>query len=187
MATWTGWEVQFFNAARILNTPPNQRFLTAWAAHATSPTCGNNPIDLSVSTGGSSNCANGTGIHPHTMRYPTHSQAASAFDIEIHQSWAHAILQALDSGNPFQVKNYSDVGSALVSWGSVHFFDWYMAQMQAGSGGGSGGGGIAPQTHRAWSDLQRSVDKRLPAALHAAEKASLAALRATSRARKVRH
>lgn len=187
MATWTGWQIQFFNAANILNTPPNQRFLSAWASHATSPSCKNNPIDLSHARSGSSNCAKNTGINPWTQRYTSHGNAAAAFDAEIHAAWAHAILSALNSGNPFQVKNYSDVGSALVSWGSVKMFNWYMGQMQSGSGSGSGSGGVAPQTHRAWSDLQRSIDKRLPAALRSAEKASLAALRASGRARKVRH
>ena len=187
MATWAGWEIQFFQAANILNTPPNQRFLSAWAAHATSPGCTDNPIDLSVPRGTSTNCTKNTGVNVWTQRYASHGQAAAAFNLEIHEPWARAILQALNSGNPFQFKGYNAAVSALVSWGSVKFANWYSQQMQAGQGSGSAGGGVAPQTHRAWSDLQRSIDKRLPAALRRAERANRAALTAAGRARRVRH
>ena len=186
MATWSGWEIQFFNRAHILNTPPNQRLLTAWANHATSPNCANNPIDLSIAVGGSSHCHANTGIHHWTMRYGSHGDAASAFDTEIHQAWAHALLSALNSGNPFQVANWNDVVSVFVSWGSVSMSNWYFNQFQTSGGGGGGGGGKGARAHHGWTDLRHSINHNMPKALRASEQHTSAALRALSKARKVR-
>ena len=188
MTTWSGWQIQFFAAAKILNTPPNQRFLTAWASHATSPGCHNNPIDLSVSVTGSSRCHRNTGIHPYTFNYDTHGHAAHAFSLEVHEAWARALLSALNSGNPFQVANWNDVVSVLVSWGSVEFSKWYFDQMQSSSGGGGGGtgGGGSGSAHGGWKHLRRVVNQHMPKALRTSERNTAAALRSISRSHKVR-
>jgi len=185
VATWSGWIAQFLNAANILNTPPNQRFLSNWASHASAPTCRYNPIDLSEPASGSANCVKPAGNFPWIQRYSSHASAAQAFNRQIHTPTASVIRAALDSGNPFQFKDWQDVVGQLRQWPSVDFASWYLAQMTGTGSGGSSGGALAPQTHKAWSDLQRAVDKRLPAALRQADHAARAALRATGRARKV--
>lgn len=55
-------------------------------------------------------------------------------------------------------------------------------------GGPSGGGGVlkAPHALSGWKALRRSVNKGMPEALHASQKARRAALRSLARARKVR-
>ncbi len=183
MATWSGWEAQFLHAAGLLDTPPNRRFLDAWAKNATH-NCVNNPIDLSEPMPGATNCANSTGVLPHVKRYTTHTQAANAFKFELLYPWADAIRQALDSGNPYQFKGADQVVSDLISWGSVKYANVYAA---ATAGGGGGGGGGAAGIHKGWADLQRSLSKhRLGVKLHATNRMDAATLRALRRARKVR-
>lgn len=187
MPTWNGWQSQFLHAAGILETPPNLRFLNNWASHATS-NCKNNPIDLTHRTTGSTNCAKATGVFPQYQTYSSHARAASAFAWEVKYDPFQALFNALDSGNPFQVANPSDVGSVLVSWGSVKFFNWYMAQIQSGGGGGGGtGGGDGPGAHKGWVNLRRSVNHKMPKSLHASERNIQAALRSLGHAHKVKN
>lgn len=186
MPTWSGWIIEFLQRAGILNTPPVQRFMSQWAAHAPG-SCRNNPVDLTKAVPGSSRCGATVGGFGRSQNYSTHAQAATAFREQVRTDWVRPLLDALNTGNPFDISNRDPVVKVLERWGSPQFAAWYQAANSDGTTGGSRSGGVAPQTHRAWSDLQRSVDKRLPKALHAAEKASLAALRAAARARKVRH
>jgi hypothetical protein len=187
VATWSGWEAQFLRAAGILNTPPNQRFLTNWASHASAPNCRDNPIDLSEKASGSANCVKPAGDFPWIQRYSSHASAAQAFNRQIHTRFASVILAAMQSGNPFQFKDWQDVAGQLRQWPSINFATWYIGQMQGGGSGGGGGGALAPQTHKAWSDLQRALNSRLPSSINSAQRASRAALRAAGRARRVRH
>ena len=176
MATWTGWENQLLNAAGIIVTPPNRQLLDLWAKNALT-SCRNNPIDLSHNVSGSTQCGALPGIFAHARNYTTHAKAASAFDQEIHASFAAQLLKAMDTGNPFQVKYASDVASVFVSWGTDKMLNAYLnAAGAGGGGGGGGGGGIAPRTHKAWGDLQRSVNTHLPAAINHAAKVNAATL-----------
>ena len=45
----------------------------------------------------------------------------------------------------------------------------------------------APQAQRGWKDMQRSVNRKMPNALHQSQRLRKTALRQLSRARKVRH
>src|SRR4051812_6794518 len=100
--TWSGWIIQFLNRASILNTPPNQTFLSEWARHAPG-SCKNNPIDLTTAVSGSSRCGDTVGGFGRSQNYGTHAEAAHAFSIQMHTSWVRPLLAALNSGNPFQV------------------------------------------------------------------------------------
>ncbi len=186
MATWSGWESGFLHAAGLIDTPPNKRFLDGWAANA-NHNCGNNPIDLSEPMPGATNCANNSGVLPKVKRYQDHTQAANAFKFELLYPWADDIRKALDSGNPYTYADTDRVVSDLVSWGSTKYANVFKAAVSGSGGGGGGGkGGIAPHTHKAWLDLQRSLNSRLPATLNHAARTDAAALRELSRTRKVR-
>jgi hypothetical protein len=186
VATWSGWQAQFLRRAGIIVTPPNMNLLTLWSQNA-HRSCRNNPIDLTHPLGGSSNCGASTGIFPHEQNYTSHAQAATAFSDEIHMPFAKALLDALNSGNPFDVAHPSPVGSVFVSWGSPAMLNAYLNH-GSGSGGGSGGGGgtKASHTHTGWHDLRRSVNHNMPKSIRHSVKLTNAALRALGHGRKVR-
>ena len=185
MSTWSGWQRQFLNAAGIIVTPPNMDLLTQWSQH-THRQCVNNPVDLTHRESGSSSCGSSTGIFPTEYTYSTHAHAASAFAWEIHQAFAKALLDALNTGNAYQVAKPSPVASVFVSWGSPAMADAYLNQAQGGSSGGGGGGSTkAPHTHSGWHDLRRSVNHNLPTSLRHSSKLTAAALRALGHGRKV--
>jgi len=187
MATWSGWQNQFLLAAKIINTPPNRDFLTEWAKHASSPQCRDNPIDLHVKVGGSTNCDKPAGFTNWTQAYTTHAHAASAFAQQVNSNQFAAILDTLGTGNPWQDPGYQQVHKALLAWPSVNFAAWYLNKMTGGSGGGGGGGGgKAARAHSGWNDLRRTVNHKMPKALSASQRNTNAALRSLSHARKVR-
>ena len=187
MPTWSGWQNQFLNAASILITPPNRTFMNEWANHAPG-TCKNNPIDLSHSVSGSTRCGDTVAGFGRTQNYPSHTAAAHAFTLSVDTDWAQPIKAALNTGNPFQIDNRAPVIAALRRWGSTQFANWYAnANSDGTGGGGGGGGGIAPHTHKAWVDLQRTINKRLPSSLRKVDQANRATLRAVSRGSKVKH
>lgn len=187
MPTWSGWIIQFLNAAHTLNTPPNQTFMSEWASHD-HPSCKNSPITLSTKVTGSSNC--GATVTPmgHTQQYSTHQQAAHAFNLQIHVPVVNDILKALDTGNPFQISNRDPVVTALHTWGSPGFAQWYKnATGQGGTGGGGGVSGRAPDIMTAWRQLQHSINKDLPHAVKQSRRMTQEALRELHRSHKVRH
>lgn len=186
MATWSGWQNEFLLAARIIETPPNRNFLTDWAAHASSPQCARNPIDLWRKVGNSTDCDHPAGFPHWTQAYKTHANAATAFAYEVNLPQYAAILDTLGTGNPYQDTGYKNVHAALLQWPSVNFAAWYLAKM-SGTGSGSGSGtGQGAHAHKGWQDLRVVVNHRMPAALRQSEKHTAAALRAISRGRKVR-
>jgi len=187
MSTWPGWENEFLTAANIndgITTPPNRQLLTEWANH-TSTNCGRNPIDLSVSTAGSRNCAKLPNLTERAQRYPTHAQAAQAFNREIHQSWAANLLKAMNTGNPYQVKDPQLVADVFTAWGSLKMYTSYLAT-QAGSAGNPGSAGASTGAHKGWSDLRKTINHTLPGHAAAAHKLTAAALHRLERASKVR-
>lgn len=122
-----------------------------------------------------------------TQQYNTHQQAAHAFDLQIHVPVVSNILTALDSGNPFQINDRAPVVTALETWGSPGFAQWYKNATSDGTTGGSGGSsGRAPHTHSGYHDLQHVMEKRIPAALRDSGKLTTAALRHLGRAHKVK-
>ena len=186
MSTWADWQNEFLLAAGIIDTPPNRDFLTEWARHASSPQCRDNPIDLHAKVGGSTNCDHPAGSPNWTQAYTSHAHAASAFKAQIHSPFASVILAALQSGNPWQLKDWQDVVGQLRQWPSVNFATWFESNHSGGGGGGGGGGGKAARAHSGWSDLRRTLNKHLPKALRTSQHNTAAALRSLSRSRKVR-
>lgn len=185
MPTWADWKNQLLKAAGILPTPPIYTFMDEWAGHDKNP-CANAPITLSAFVSGATRCGATVTDFGYTYKYPSHAAAARAFDIQIHNTKAKALLDALNSGNPFQGVDRAPVVSVLKHWGSPSFATWYEnATADGTTGGGSGGGGVAPHTHKAWHDLQRTINKRLPAATRHVSEANRATLRALSHGSKV--
>lgn len=185
-ATWSGWIIQFLNRANILNTPPNQTFMTEWAKHAPG-SCKRNPIDLTKAVSGSTRCGNTVGGFGRSQNYPTHAAAAQAFNLSMHTAWVKPLLDALNSGNPFQIGDRSKVVAVLNRWASPSFASWYAtATTSGGSGGGGGGGGKASHAHHGWADLRHTVNHNLPKALRTSGHNTSAALRALGRGRKVK-
>jgi hypothetical protein len=185
VATWSGWIIQLLNRANLLNTPPNQTFMSEWAKHA--PTsCHNNPVDLSHAVAGSSRCGDTVAGFGRSQSYGTHAEAAHAFALQIGTDWVKPLRDAINSGNPFQIADRAPVVAVLKRWGSVSFADWYATAQAGGSGSGGGGGGSrASHTHKGWTDVRRSTNQRWPAALRKAHKLNRAALRSLGRVHKV--
>lgn len=186
MATWSGWQNQFLLAAKIIETPPNRDFLTEWARHASSPQCARNPIDLHQKVGGSTDCDHPAGFPAWTQAYTTHAHAATAFADQVNSNQFAAILDTLGTGNPWQDPGFENVHKALLAWPSNNFAAYYLNRMQGGSGSGSGSGGKAARAHVGWNDLRHTINHNMPKALRSSEEHTRAALRALSKARKVR-
>lgn len=186
MSTWSGWIIQFLNRANILNTPPIQTFMSQWAAHSPG-SCKNNPVILSTKVSGSSNCGATVAGFGRTQNYGTHAEAAHAFSIQMHTAWVKPLLDALNTGNPFQIGDRSKVVAVLRRWGDEGFADWYANATTDGTTGGSGsGGGKAGAAHSGWTDLRHTVNHNMPKALKTSQHNVHAALRALSKGRKVR-
>ena len=186
MSTWSGWIIQLLNRANILNTPPIQTFMSEWASHSPG-SCKNNPIVLSTAVSGSTRCGDTVAGFGRTQNYATHAGAAHAFSIQMHTDWVRPLLNALNTGNPFQIGDRSKVVAVLRRWGDEGFADWYANATNDGqTGGGKGGGGKAARAHSGWNDLRRTVNHRMPKALRTSERNIHAALRSLSHARKVR-
>lgn len=186
MATWSGWQNEFLLAAKIIETPPNRQFLSDWAAHASSPQCRNNPIDLHHKVGGSTNCDHPAGFPYWTQAYTSHAHAAAAFAAQVNSSQYAAILDTLGTGNPYQDPGFQNVYAALKAWPSNNFAAWYLNKMQGGGSGSGGGKGKAAHAHSGWQSLRKTFNRNMPSALRKSEKHTAAALRAISRGRKVR-
>lgn len=184
MSTWTGWQDDFLNAAAIIVTKENRNFLTQWAGHANSPSCKRNPIDLHHQEPHSTDCVKPAGFSWWTQSYASHATAAEAFSVQVNTGEFAAILDTLGTGDPYTDPGYKDVVKALKAWGSTLFAEWFRHHIEGSS---KGAGAIAPRTHRAWHDLQKSVNHNLPHALREAHKLNRAALRELRRASRVRH
>lgn len=186
MTTWAGWQNEFLLAARIIDTPPNRDFLTEWASHASSPQCRNNPIDLHAKVDGSTNCDRPAGFTAWTQAYPSHADAASAFAQQVNAGQFAAILDTLGTGNPWQDSGFQAVHDALLQWPSVNFAAWYLAKMQPPYSGGGGGGLKAARAHGGWKDLRHTFNVVLPTSVRTSDRNCAAALRSTSKGRRVR-
>lgn len=186
MPTWTGWQNQFLNAAHIIVTPPNRTFMTEWAK-LEGGSCKNNPVDLTHSVNGSTRCGATVGGFGRTQNYPTHAGAAHAFSLQMRTSWVKPLLDALNTGNPFQIGDRSAAVAVLNRWASPTFATWYANATTDGTTGGSGGGGgKGAKAHSGWADLRHSVNHNMPQALKHSKQHTDAALRSLSRARKVK-
>lgn len=185
MPTWSGWVNQFLTAGGVIITPPNRTFMEAWAAHAPG-SCQNNPVDLSQAVAGSSRCGDTVAGFGRSQKYGTHAEAARAFHLQLHTDWVKPLLDALNTGNPFQIGDRTAVVDAIKRWGSPAFAKWYANATTSGtSGGGGGGSGSPAHAHGGWNDLRHTVNHGMPKTLRHSHRNIEAALRALSRARKV--
>lgn len=188
-STWDGWQADLLRAANIIVTPPNMEFLSGWHQHAHSPGCDGNPIDLSKTETGSGNCAANTGVGAwgtHTQHYATHASAGRAFDTQMHTAWVKPLLDALNTGNPFQIGAALEdqVVSVLFSWGSSEWAQAYDKQYKGAVTSSSGGS--STDIHHGWTSIRRSLNRTWPKRLHSSQRNVHAALRAVSHSRKVR-
>jgi hypothetical protein len=180
------WVIAFLNRANVINTPPNQTFLEQWASQS-GGSCKNNHVDLSQAVAGSTRCGDTVGPFGRSQNYATTGEAAHAFSIQMHTAWVKPLLDALNTGNPFQIGDRSKVIAVLNRWGSTTFANWYANANSDGTTGGSGGkGGKAARAHGGWNDLRHTINHNMPKALRSSERHTHAALRALSKARKVR-
>lgn len=179
------WYIEFLQDAALNTSNVNQQFLIEWHKHATT-NCKNNPIDLSVSQGRSSNCAVTSNPHRTAQTYKVFNDTYIAFEQQIHSGDFPHLLAALQHRNVFAVKDTGAVADDLDAWGSASFASRYRAIASAGvTGPGSGPSGDA-QTLRGWHDLQRSVNRHMPEALRSSQRSRKVALREAARASKVR-
>jgi hypothetical protein len=182
VATWTGWEAEFLTAAQVPNTAENRLFLDEWAAHAET-NCRNNPIDLSAQTAGASNCHALPAVTARAQNYTTHGNAAHAFFVETHRASSTALINALESGDPFTVNNTGSVAANLTAWGSQTFAQFYFNQTAGQRGGGVGN---TTDALKGWKHMRKSFNHHMPDALNYSERQGVRALHSLARARKVK-
>lgn len=182
MSVWANWQADLLTHAGVPDTAANRRFLTDWHSHAET-NCRNNPVDLSVPSAGASNCRSLPGITEKAQNYATTGDAVHAFYLQVRGSFAQNIRRALESGDPYTVSYTGKVAEDLTAWGSQTFAHWYFnATVNAP---GRGGGIQDGDALRGWADLQRSINRNMPKALHDSANLTRHALRALSRGRKV--
>src|SRR5215472_7936490 len=186
MATWNGWQEQLLTAAKLPTAESTQNFLYDWSQHATSD-CRNNPVDISHAATGATNCHKLTKTRT-AKKYVSHAQAATAFSAQIHSGNFPSLLAALKTADPYQSPDAAGVAADFSKWGSAAMATYYTNHASTGSGSGSTGGGDGSfaHAHNGWTDLQHSINDNMPAALRASQRNTSAALRALSKARKVR-
>ena len=83
------------------------------------------------------------------------------------------------------MNNTGIVAEELTAWGSEKFAQRYFAETVGAPG--RGGGVVDTDALKGWSDLQRSVNRHMPEALHHSSQQTALALRLLGRARKVKH
>lgn len=159
MATWTGWQSQLLGAAGLPTGSNNHTFLTEWSTNANRYACANNPVDISHSVAGSSNC----GQLPSSkiaQRFGSHGAAARAFTAQINSGDYTHLHAALKADDPYAASRANGVALDLERWGSTKWQAVYVQRTGAGGGVGGGGGGgsngIAPNTLRGLHAVKRS-------------------------------
>lgn len=183
MSTWSGWQSQLLNRAGFAVTPGNSDFLTDWGK-AEASSCKANPVIISWPLKGSTRCKP-LGIRSlYVQNYTSHAQGASAFDQQLRQDNYTHLIAAFHTGNPYNLTDTKAKGvyDDLLRWGAYTMARNYaLATFDSAVPGAN-----SPRAHGGWADLQRSVNRNMPAALAASRRNTRAALRSLSRARRVR-
>lgn len=182
MSVYSGWQHDLLGAASLPDTAANRRFLNAWHANAESD-CSLNPIDLTDRNDHSHNCKQTGFVGRSYQRYDDRVWTRTAFYAQITSGKYPHLRAALRSGNPYTVTDYVAVTDDIGKWASQTFSNIYLDVMRSG---GPPPTLKAPQALRGWGDIQRAVNRHLPAALHASQQHRHAALRELRRARRVR-
>lgn len=189
MATWSGWIQQFLSAANFPNTDGNRTWLSEWAQNANT-NCRNNPIDLSRKQGGSSACSKLTDSRT-AQNYTSHAQAAAAFINQINSGNFPNLLAGMKAGDPFARATLPAVLGDLLTWGSSQWEKHLENEFGVTPGGGGIGGGgnftpTATNVYKSWGDIQTSINRNLPTALHRITVSQTALLRTLAHKRRVR-
>lgn len=182
MSYWSSFPSDLLGEAKLSVGLDAIQFMFDWNYNASSD-CGNNPVDISHFQVGSTDCRKLT-VTRTAQNYPSHQAAAAAFSREIHSGRFPDLLGALQTAHPQSYSNPSGVAQDLKHWGSPKMAAYYLSIATAAAGPPPTL--KAPQALRGWSDLQRSVNRHMPAALRASQHARNAARRELRRAGKVR-
>lgn len=185
VSVYTGWKPDLLSTDNFPETTGNLRFLTEWHANADS-SCGLNPIDLTAKNTGSSNCKGAALPYRPNAHYQTYSDRSwtrTAFYAQITSGDYPNLRAALRAGHPYKVADYGAVAQDIGMWGSSTFADVYLREMESG---GPPPTLAAPQALRGWADMQRSINRHLPAALHDSARLRAHAQRQLARIGKVR-
>lgn len=183
---WVGFQAEFLTAANLPTDEAVQSFLYDWHSHASS-NCANNPIDVSRSASGATNCHKLTSTRT-AKAYTSHAQAASAFARQINSGAFPHLLAALKAPSPYNVADPAAVASDLVKWGSKAFATYYGSTATTTGSGGGGGGGITGQTprgHHGFADMQKALAHTMPTKLRRAHIIRQRVLRKLGAPRKV--
>lgn len=182
MGAWDGFTTDLLGAAGLSKAKMTVQFMFDWNTAASSD-CNNNPVDISRNVRGSTSCKRLTPTRV-ARNYTSHASAEAAFSGQIKSGNYPHLLAALNTDNPYTYSDPAGVEADLRSWGSPGQAAYYAKN--ATGGGSTAPSGTDPHSHTAWVDLQRSVNKRWPAAIKGTAEKHSAALRTLSRAHKVR-
>lgn len=182
MGTWNGFTTDLLKAAHLSTAQMTVQFMFDWNTAATSD-CRNNPVDISHTVRGSSNCHRLTSTRV-AQNYATTQMASTSFATEIHSGNFSHLLAALGTDNPYSYSDPAGVESDLRKWGSPGQAAYYAKNATGGTPTTQNAND--PHAHTAWVDLQRSVNKRWPANIKGASQSRRAALRNLARAHRVR-
>lgn len=185
MSVWKNWIPDLLSDAGLPITGRTRAFMLDWHNHASSD-CHNNPVDISRPHARSSDCKALPGTNRHAQNYAVSNDAQIAFPQQIHGTNFRHLLAALQTGDPYTIKNPGPVRDELKEWGSVAFAERYWQEAPYGAGGGpQPGPGNDAQTLKGWTDLQRSTNRHLPHSLRTSQHARKAALRELARVSRV--
>lgn len=188
MSTWVGWQAELISELGVHGTTQVRHLLNEWASEI--PTaCHANPLAASRHIRGSSDCLtlrNGKAA----QSYPTHARGITATAEQLKSGSYPHLWAAIKSGAPYNFADYHQVANDLTKWGAAAAGAAYLITVQSGQfAGGAGGGKAQPpaaaRLHGGYADLQRSVNRHFPRALHNSHRSIDAGLRSVHRARKV--
>jgi hypothetical protein len=177
--TWNGWQNSLIVDAQIPITDANKNLLGMMNSFAPQ-TCLNNPVGISHTAQGTTNCTKVT-VTRYAQNYTSHSQAVSAFTAQLKSGNYPNLLDAFNSGDPFGVSNPDKVAADLVNW-ETGVGDAYLSAV----GESSAAVGTPAGVHKGWADVRRTINHNAPASLDKSDKAIAAALRHLNHARKVK-
>ena len=187
MATWTGWEAQLIKALGVQDTREVGYLIRIWSSNTQTP-CRSNPLAASWKIAGSGACQNLPGGN-HAQNYPSHAEGIRATVAQLKSGSYPHLWAAIESGNPYNVKDPQAVDDDLKKWGAPGAGVAYLLEVEQGTFGSQVTGAQpvkAAKLHAGYADVRRSVNHNMPTALNNSRSYMKAGLRSVRRARKVR-
>jgi hypothetical protein len=160
------------------------QFMDDWNFAAESD-CANNPVDISRPETGSTDCHDLTSTRK-AQKYTTHALASAGFAGQLQSGNFPHLHAALNTSNPYAYPKPAEVTAELKTWGSPKQASYYASNATGGSST-TDGGIAAPQTHKGYHDVRKSLNSHWGPALRDANHYMDAALRSLGRGRKVHH